>query len=288
MVKNARKKKKTRALQKADGISYCAALRQRERLSIRMASDLRALGLPRDEVYLIHSPLGRVGALADGPKTFIEAMRDTCGPRSLIVAPAFTAGNSTTSDEYRRRTARMSMQQLVDEEARIAGFHPQTTPAQNVGIVAEYIRNEPGSARSRHPQTSFTAIGPRAEELVGIHELDCHLGEKSPLGWLYDNNAVVLLIDVGFEACTCFHLAEYRLDRPAELRPYRTFVMNEGQRELREFYAPDTDARDFALIGNEMTSEPFVHVGRVGQAPAYWFRLRAAVDYAVSWMNRFR
>jgi aminoglycoside 3-N-acetyltransferase len=253
-----------------------------------IARDVESLGLPLEAVYLIHSSLRRVGPLVDGPKTLVDAIRDACGPRSTIVAPTFTAENSTTTRDYRRRTAGMSRKQLLDEEAKIAEFILDSTPSQNVGIVSEYIRNDPDSARSAHPQTSFSAIGPQAAQLVAVHALDCHLGEESPLGWLYDNDAVVLLVGVGFEVCTCFHLAEYRLDKPVEDRLYRTFAMNSGRRELREFYAPETDDRDFARIGNEMTKKPFVHVGRVGQAPVYWFRLRAGVDFATSWMNRFR
>jgi aminoglycoside 3-N-acetyltransferase len=253
-----------------------------------VAADLRALGLPPDETYLIHSSLRRVGPLPEGPKTLLDALRDTCGPRSTIVVPTFTAGNSTTTRAYRRRTEHISPEQRRAEEATIAGFDRQSSPSQNVGAIPEYIRTASGSARSDHPQTSFNAIGPFARELVAVHELECHLGDDSPLRWLYDNDAVVLLIGVGFDVCTCFHLAEYRLDTPPEKRLYRTFVMAGGQRELREFYAPETEDRDFALIGSAMAPQPFVHTGRIGLAPVHWFRMRAGVDFAVQWMNLFR
>jgi aminoglycoside 3-N-acetyltransferase len=253
-----------------------------------VARDVRALELPSDAVYLVHSSLRRVGVLEDGPRTLVDGLLDACGSCSTIVVPTFTAGNSTTTREYRRRTAGMSEQQLLAEEAKIPGFHRETTPSQNVGIVAEYIRGEAGSARSYHPQTSFSAVGPFADQLVLIHDLECHLGEKSPMSWLYDINAVVLLIGVGFEVCTCFHLAEYRLDKPAPSRLYRTFVVTDEQRELREFFAPETDDSDFGRIGAEMARQPFVNVGRIGDAPVTWFRLRAGVDFAVDWMNRCR
>lgn len=250
--------------------------------------DLRSLRLPRGEILLVHSSLRRVGALVEGPKTVLDALHDTCGNNSTIVAPTFTANNSTTTRAYRLRTAGMNSDQLLDEESKIPGFDTRRTPSHNIGILAEYIRKVPGSARSTHPQTSFAAIGPRAEELVVVHELDCHLGEKSPLRWLYDNDAIVMLLGVGFDVCTCFHLAEYRLDKPPRVRLYRAFVMHEGRRELREFYAPDTVDRDFAHIGNAMVEESLVHGGHIGNAPVYWFRLRDGVDFAVRWMNRYR
>ena len=182
----------------------------------------------------------------------------------------------------------MTPQQLRDEEAKIVGFDLRTSPSQNVGIFSECIRTAPGSLRSNHPQTSFCAIGPRASELVAVHALECHLGEESPLRRLYDNDAVVLLIGVGFEVCTCFHLAEYRLATPVKKRRYRTFVMIDGRRELCEFDAPDTDDQDFAFIGEWMVEKSFVHVGHIGDAPVHWFRMRDGVDFAVDWMNRFR
>lgn len=254
----------------------------------QLARDLEELGLPRNGTYLVHSSLRRVGTLPDGPVTLLRALRDTCGPDATIVVPTFTAENSTTTRAYRQRTANMRPEQLLDEEAKIAGFDPLTSPSQNVGMFSECVRNASGSFRSTHPQTSFSAVGPRARELVAVHDLRCHLGEDSPLRRLYDDDAVVLLIGVGFDVCTCFHLAEYRFDKRMDLRQYRTFVMTDGRRKLQEFFAPDTDDSDFATIGNEMAEEPLVHAGHIGNARVRWFRMRDGVDFAVDWMNRCR
>jgi aminoglycoside 3-N-acetyltransferase len=253
-----------------------------------IADDLRKLMLPPNGPFLIHSSLRQVGRLSNGPETLIGGLRDACGVGSTIAVPTFTAGNSTTTRAYRRRTAHMSPQQLLDEEAKIAGFDRLHSPSQNVGMLPEHIRTTPGSVRSNHPQTSFCAIGAHAEELAATHELTCHLGEESPLGWLYHNNAVVMLIGVGFEVCTCFHLAEYRFAGPANERQYRSFVMNDGRRELVEFHALNTEDRDFAAIGADMSAEPFVRVGRVGHALVHWFPVREAVEFATDWMKRFR
>ena len=64
--------------------------------------------------------------------------------------------------------------------------------------------------RSAHPQTSFAALGPKARELMNDHAVDCHLGECSPLGRLYEEGAWILLLGVGYATCSAFHLAEYR------------------------------------------------------------------------------
>ena len=253
-------------------------------------SDLSILGLPVGSIYLIHSSLRRVGPLADGPSTLAEALVDVLGPRSTIVVPTFTARNSTTTRRFRRLTAGMTPEQIATEEASIEGFDRSTTPAQDVGAFAEFIRRRPAAVRSDHPQTSFTALGPSATELTRDHALDCHLGERSPLAKLYTADAIVLLLGEGFdEVCTCFHLAEHRLPTPAPRRLFRCYVLEEGRRTLREFMAAEADDSDLGRLGVAMAAgSPFVHRGQVGRTTASWFPLRAAVDFAVDWMSRWR
>lgn len=259
-----------------------------DRAEIR--SDLSMFGLPVGSTYLIHSSLRRVGPLVDGPATLTEALHDVLGPRSTIVVPTFTARNSTTTRRFRRLMAGMTPEQIAVEEAKIEGFDRSTTPAQDVGAFAEFIRRRPEAVRSDHPQTSFTALGPAATELTRDHALDCHLGERSPLAKLYTADAIVLLLGEGFEdACTCFHLAEHRLPTPAPQRLHRCYVLEGGRRTLREFMAAEADDSDFGRLGAAMAAQsPFVHRGRVGRTTAFWFPLRAAVDFAVDWMSWWR
>ncbi|MGH3612610.1 MAG: aminoglycoside N(3)-acetyltransferase [Pseudonocardia sp.] len=246
-------------------------------------TDLSALGLPVGSTYLIHSSLRRVGPLTDGPSTLAEALQDVLGPRSTIVVPTFTATNSTRTRRFRRLTAGMTPEQIAAEEAKIEGFDRSATPAQDVGVFAEFIRQRPEAVRSDHPQTSFTALGPSATELTRDHALDCHLGERSPLAKLYAVDAIVLLLGEGLETvCTCFHLAEHRLPMPAPRRLFRCYVLEEGRRTLREFMAAEADDSDFGRLGAVMVAgSPFVHRGRVGRTTASWFPLHAAVDFAV-------
>ena len=224
----------------------------------------------------------RIGAIAGGPATLAELLADLLGPDSTFVVPAFTARNSTTTRRFRSLTRGMTREQVAAEEARIPGFDRLTTPAQDVGAFAEFIRGHPGSLRSDHPQTSFAALGPGASELLADHALDCHLGEKSPLAKLYAANALVVLIGVGFGVCSCFHLAEHRLSTPAPRRGYRCYVQEGGRRVLREFVAVDADDRDFTRLGEAMKDEPFVCRGRLGGAEVHWFPLRRAVEFAIA------
>ena len=252
-------------------------------------SDLARLAMPARSPVLVHSSLREVGPPAGGPAALAAALRDVLGPRATIVVPAFTARNSTTTREFRRRAARMTPEQREAEEAKIVPFDLRTTPAQDVGAFAEYIRSRPAAVRSAHPQTSFAALGPDAVDVTRNHALDSHLGERSPLARLYDRDAQVLLLGVDFDVCTAFHLAEHRLPWPAPRRPYRAYTLRGGRRMRCDFGAADSDDRDFRRIGDALRAERrVVLTGSVGHALACWFPLRTAVDFAVEWMSRWR
>ncbi|WP_438268572.1 aminoglycoside N(3)-acetyltransferase [Micromonospora peucetia] len=250
---------------------------------------LRALGLSPGATVLVHCALSRVGRVAGGPAALLAALRDVLGGAGTVVVPTQTAGNSTTSRPFRVATAGLTAAEVAEAEAAIAPFDPRRSPAEGMGIFAEHVRRQPGAARSRHPQTSFAALGPDAARLTAVHDLDCHLGERSPLGALYATDAVVLLLGVDWSVCTAFHLAEYRLRRPPADRAYRCYVRDaDGRRVRRDFQAPDLHDTDFPLIGGDLTNAGPVRTGRVGGADCRLVGLRTAVDFARGWMDEHR
>jgi aminoglycoside 3-N-acetyltransferase len=115
------------------------------------------------------------------------------------------------------------------------------------------------------------------------HAIDCHLGERSPLGWLYRADAAVLLIGVGYDVCTAFHLAEYRLPGTPAYREYRCFTAADGARKEHAFFDIALDDGDFSALGAAMDAEPFVRKGKVGGAECRLLPIRAAVDFAAAW-----
>ncbi|MGW4498115.1 aminoglycoside N(3)-acetyltransferase [Micromonospora sp. NPDC004336] len=254
-----------------------------------MVADLRALGLAPGATVLVHCALSRVGRVAGGPATLLAALRDVLGDRGTVVVPAQTAGNSVTSRVFRAATAGLTEAEVAAAEAAIPPFDPDRSPSEGMGIFAEHVRRQPGASRSRHPQTSFAALGPGAARLTAVHDLACHLGERSPLGALYAADAVVLLLGVDWSACTAFHLAEYRQCRPPAERAYRCYVRDRhGRRLRRDFRAPDLDDGDFPLIGRALTAAGGVRTGRVGAARCRLVGLRVAVDFARGWMDEHR
>lgn len=169
-------------------------------------------------------------------------------------------------------------------------FNPRMTPTRDVGAIPECFRNQKGTRRSGHPQSSFAARGKQAETLVGNHPLDFQIGDDSPLGRLYDLDGWVLLLGVGFQCASSFHLAEFRANYPKrrEVRQGAP-VEVEGKRAWVEFLDIDCDDSDFSAIGASFAEDTgLVRTGRVANAAVQLFPQRQFVDYAVGWMERNR
>ncbi|MCF1593000.1 aminoglycoside N(3)-acetyltransferase [Streptomyces muensis] len=247
---------------------------------------LAGLGIRAEGVLLVHASLRRTGLPAD---TVVELLLDALGPKGTLVVPTFTAGNSDTSPAYRSRTRGMTARQRAAYRDALAPFDPLRTPSQGMGRLAEAVRGRADAVRSTHPQTSFAAVGVRAAELMADHDDNCHLGERSPLGRLYAAEAHVLLLGVGYEVCTSFHLAEYRTD-DAPTRQYGCAVLREGERHWFTYEDVALYDGDFADLGAAFEAQdveraaPLIRHGRLGHAVARLLPVRAAVDFATGWL----
>jgi aminoglycoside 3-N-acetyltransferase len=249
-----------------------------------LTADLAALGVEPGEVLWVQAGLRSVGRVAGGAATVVRALLEALGgtgPGTLVTYTA-TPENSDTSRLAARLTEGLTPEGLAAHRAAMPAFDPRTTPASpTMGRLAEQIRRTPGAVRSSHPQTSFAAVGRHARRITGTHELDCHLGESSPLGRLYELAARVLLVDVPLSRLTAFHLADLRAaDLPT--RPYGCVVRDgAGQRRWQHFQAPDLDDRHFGELAAALLGEGRgIRSGRFGDADCLLVPVVEAVDVA--------
>jgi aminoglycoside 3-N-acetyltransferase len=260
----------------------------------RLVADLRSLGLRRGQDLLIHCSLRQVGRIEGRAATLLAAILEVAGPEATLVVPTQTTLNSLTSRAFLSATAGLDAHQRARFVAAMPRFDPASTPSTGMGAFAEHLRTRPSAARSSHPQVSFAAIGPRARACTSVHDLDCLLGDRSPLGWLYAADAAILLLGVGYSACTAFHLAEYRLPWAPPRRRYRGFIPQGETWVEHEFTDIELDNSDFELLGPELESIaergvlPGLRRGRVGSATCRLVALRTAVDFACSWLAAHR
>lgn len=254
-----------------------------------LAGDLRGLGLRAGQVVLAHASMRRIGRVAGGAAAVAAALREALGVEGTLVVPAFTADNSDSSHDHLARVRGLSAAEIARFRAGMPAFDAAATPSTGMGAVAEQVRTAAGALRSAHPQTSFAALGPMAEKVVSGHRPDCHLGEDSPLARLYSLDAQILLLGVGYDVCTAFHLAEYRRRPPPPLRRYRCVVAGpDGRPQWWEYRDAVLDDSDFAALGGDWERTGPVRRGLVGSAASRLMPLAAAVDFAADWLARRR
>jgi len=244
--------------------------------------DLRRLGVPVNATLIVHSSLRSLGWVCGGAETVIQALLDVLGPDGTLVVPTHTANNRDPS-RWTDPPVPEAWWAVIREN--MPGFDPSSTPSFGVGVIPEQVRTWPGAVRSAHPQTSFAAVGPRAEWIVERHHLDSQLGEASPLARLEQDGAWVLLLGVGFDRCTAFHLAEYRIPEPPT-RENSCAIMTPAGRRWVTYTGIALDDGDFAELGRDFETRTGVVLrGTVGSAECGLFPLRDAVAYAQQWLG---
>ncbi|EYT80449.1 aminoglycoside phosphotransferase [Streptomyces sp. Tu 6176] len=244
-----------------------------------LAEDLRALGVRPGETLLAHSSMKSLGWVCGSQVAVVRALLDALGPDGTLVVPAQSGDLSDPALWSRPPVPEVWWDTI---RAAMPGYDPATTPTLGVGVVPETVRTWPGALRSAHPQTSFAAIGPRAREITDGHATDCRLGERSPLARLEALGARVLLLGTGYDTCTCFHLAEYRVPAP------RVRVGRPGPHGWETVTEVSIDSGCFGELGHDFERDRPVVRGTVGTAAARLFPLADAVAYAERWLALHR
>ncbi|MBQ1099699.1 AAC(3) family N-acetyltransferase [Streptomyces sp. b94] len=244
-----------------------------------IAAGLRELGVRTDDTLLVHSSLSSLGWVCGGPVAVVKGLLDALGPDGTLVVPTQTGD---LSDPALWKSPPVPEEWWDTVRTAMPAYDPLITPSRGVGVLPETVRTWPGALRSAHPQTSFAALGPRAAEVVAGHATDCRLGERSPLATLERLAARVLLLGAGYEACTAFHLAEYRIPSPL------VEVGRPGPVGWERVTEVSITSDRFDELGHDFERDRPVVRGRVGAAVTRLFPLADAVAYAERWLPLHR
>jgi len=248
-----------------------------------MCMELSTLGVSKGDVLIVHSSLSSLGEVIGRQEAVVRALLKTVGAEGTIVMPAFTWENDDPAN-YENPPIPEKWHGIFREN--MLPFDKNTTPVfvAGIGVIPEYFRTYLGTVRSDHPYVSFTANGKFAQQIVEKHVLTPSHGMDTPLGALYNIGAKILLIGVGYENCTAFHLSEALtgiFPKTAE----RYLITESGGRVWKT--VEDYDGVDsFHSLGSAYERCGCVTTGRVGLAACKLFGFKTAVDFGVDWIMK--
>ncbi|MDQ0257251.1 aminoglycoside 3-N-acetyltransferase [Evansella vedderi] len=246
-----------------------------------IAKQLRELGLKKGDSIIVHSSLSSLGWVSGGAVAVIQGLMDVISEEGTIVMPTHSGDLSDPSLWEAPPVPKEWWQTIRDT---MPPFDPVITPTRGMGKIVEVFRTYPAVTRSNHPQVSFAAWGKNAERWMKEHSLNNGLGVGSPLQHLYDNHALVLLLGVGFDNNTSFHLAEYLLPEPIMETTYAPVMIN-GERSWHSMEDVVHYEDWFEELGSDFEKSYTVQRGSIGAAEARLFSVKEAVDYATEWLS---
>ncbi len=188
-IRGAKKNAVRSALQKQ---KQSGEIISKERLLIQ----LREMGIAPGDHLMVHSAMSKIGFLADGPKTFVDALFEAVGPEGTVCMPSSPV-------------KKLQLDYIRENPV----FDVRNTPSA-MGTITEYFRKLPGTLRSLHPTEPVCANGKRAVEFVGHHfgELTPYTA-NSPWKKLMDARGKILYVGVTLaNAGTHLHTLEDALD----------------------------------------------------------------------------
>ncbi|MEO3827948.1 aminoglycoside 3-N-acetyltransferase [Actinomadura sp. B10D3] len=260
----------------------------------RIARDLATLGLVEGDTVMFHTRMSALGYVAGGSQTIINALRDAVGEQGTLMV---TCGwNDAPPYDFTDWPA--------EWQAVVRAGHPAYDPRLSEadhgnGRLPEALRRWPGAVRSRHPDVSFAALGPKAHALMDDHPWDDPHGPGSPLARLTGMGGRVLMLGAPLDTITLLHHAEALAKAPGKrFVDYEQPITVDGERVWRRFHDIDSengafdyspvvpgDQDPFEAIARDMVAAGHGRQGRVGAATSHLFEAPDVVSFGVDWIE---
>ncbi len=260
----------------------------------RLAADLRRLGVREGGITMVHTRMSALGWVVGAGETVVRALLDALGPEGTLMAYASWEDHVYHASDWpqEHRAAYLAEPPVFDVATAEA--------ARDHGRIPERVRTWPGARRSRHPEASVVAVGPRADRLTVAHPQDDAYGPDSPFARLVEAGGQVLLLGAPLDTTTLLHHAEAIAAVPGKRRvTFRIPVVEHGRVVERTFTDIDTsdpgalpyeqlglDEDAFAVIARAALAAGIGLRGHVGQAESHLFPTPELTAFAVEWLEK--
>ncbi len=249
-------------------------------------SALSEVGVCNGQTIMVHTSLSSLGFVCGGAQVIIEALLETVGTEGTIMMPTQSWKNLDPATGVHWEEPE-NWWQLIRENW--PAYNKDITPTNTMGTVAEMFRKWPGTLRSDHPARSVAAWGKHAEYLTSAHDLSNIFGDGSPIGKLYEQDGLVLLIGVGYDKNTSLHLADVRASYPGKHNSTEySAVLEDGKRVWKQYETLFVDGEDFNEIGAAFENTCSVRKAALGNGTITLMKQRELVDFAVTWIEQNR
>jgi aminoglycoside 3-N-acetyltransferase len=215
--------------------------------SSTLANDLRAIGLRRGDVVVVHASYRSLGI--EHPETIIHALIHAIGDSGTLLFPALSYLQTPPT------------------------VHDTRTTPSCVGFLSEYFRTRPGTRRSLHPTHSVCGIGADLEDLLDDHVEDSTpCGPRSPFHKLLHCGGKILMLGCELRPNTTMHAIEEYAVPPYLFGAPLTYTITDAKgTTFDKTYTPH-DFRGFVQRYDRVEAlldRPQLMQGFVGKAAAY-------------------
>ncbi len=215
-----------------------------------LVTQLRALGLQRGDVVMVHASFKALGI--KDPELLLRALLETLGESGLLLMPA------------------------LSYEQQPPDVHDTHSTPTCVGFLSEYFRQRPGTVRSLHPTHSVCGVGAQAPAWLSDH-LEDHTpcGPHSSFHKILHTPGKILMLGCGLEPNTAMHALEEHAPPPYLFAAPRVYTITDANRQT---FAKEYIPHNFQGVTQryeriaDLLTDSAISRGLVGNAPSFLIR----------------